>query len=331
MANLNYIPYTPLMLSEYVDICRLIGSWPDWVQGPGGNCSIKESNRLIVKRSGALIADTTDKKGWVCCDISQIQTALYEGQEDIASTVLEGDGKPSIEAFLHTFPPRMIVHLHPAPLMNYLCSTSPESYSGIPNRTIDYFKPGIPLMRALQSVYDPEIPLYFLKNHGLILMAETTDTILSYMTRIKEDLFDKEHPSINIELTIQLHRSIKIITGQSKLIRPYLQINYRNQERVFFPFSPDIAVFLQKASLVIENPQKDVQTALDEYVKIYNTIPSVISTTSTIYTIGNSMEACQSIYEILMAYYSIPLRSTMLTDAQYDELVNWDKEKARKA
>jgi hypothetical protein len=162
-------------------------------------------------------------------------------------------------------------------------------------------------------------------------MAETTDMILSYITRIQEDLFDKTQLSTNIQLSTQLYWSIKTITGQSKLIRPYLQTNHRSQERVFFPFSPDIAVFLQKASLVIENPQKDVVSALDEYVKLYNTIPSVISTTSTIYTIGSSMEACQSTYEILMAYYSIPLRSKVLTDDQYDELVHWDKEKARKA
>jgi len=319
------------MLSEYVDLCRLVGSWPDWVQGPGGNISIKECNRLLVKRSGALIADTTDKKGWVICDISQIQVALNEGREDIAATVLEGEGKPSIEAFLHTFPSRIIVHLHPAPLMKYLCSNDSDPYSRIPNRTVEYFKPGIPLMRALQSVYDPLIPLYFLKNHGLILMADTTDTILSFMTRIQEDLFDITQLSTNIQLTNQLYQSIKTITGQSKLIRPYLQTNHRSQERIFFPFSPDIAVFLQRASLVIENPQKDVASVLNEYIQLYNTIPSVISTTSTIYTVGNSMEACHSIYEILMAYYSIPLQSNVLTDDQYDELVHWDKEKARKA
>jgi len=318
------------MLSEYVDLCRLLGSWPDWVQGPGGNCSIKEGNRLIVKRSGALIADTTHEKGWVCCDISQIQIALQEGREDITATVLEGSGKPSIEAFLHTFPSHIIVHLHPTPLMGYLCSETPEPYSGIPNRIVEYFKPGIPLTYALQSVYDLAIPLYFLKNHGLILMAETTDAILDYMTQIQANLFDKSQLSTNIQLTKQIYHSIKSIAGQSKLIRPYLQVNSRSQERVFFPFSPDIAVFLQKGSIVIENPHKGIQGVLQEYVKAYNTIPSVISTTNTIYTVGNSMEACQSIYEILMAYYSIPLRSTMLTDVQYDELIHWDKEKERK-
>jgi rhamnose utilization protein RhaD (predicted bifunctional aldolase and dehydrogenase) len=277
-----------------------------------------------------LIADTTDEKGWVCCDIAQIQTALSEGREDIAHTVLEGSGKPSIEGFLHTFPSRIIVHLHPNPLMGYLCSEIPEPYSEIPNRFVGYYKPGIPLTQALQAVYDPSIPLYFLKNHGLILMAETTDAILAYMAQIQADLFDKSQLSTNIPLTVQLYRTIKDFSGQSKLIRPYLQVNSRSQERVFFPFSPDIAVFLQKGSVVIENPHKGVQGALQEYVKAYTTIPSVISTTNTIYTVGNSMEACQSIYEILMAYYTIPLRSTMLTEAQYDELVHWDKEKARK-
>jgi rhamnose utilization protein RhaD (predicted bifunctional aldolase and dehydrogenase) len=319
------------MLSEYVDLCRLIGSWPDWAQGPGGNCSIKERNQLLVKRSGALIADTTHEKGWVLCNMEAIQSALYAGQEDIAATVLEGMGKPSIEAFLHTFPSRIIVHLHPTPLMRSLCSNTPIDYLEIPNRTVDYLKPGIPLTRALQAVYDPSIPLYFLKNHGLILMADTTDTILTYMTRIQMDLFDKQQISTNIPLATTLYRQIQMKTRQSKLIRPYLQINHRSQERIFFPFSPDIAVFLQKASLVIENPQKDIVHILNEYIDVYNTIPSVISISGVIYIVGSSMESCNSIYEILMGYYTIPVNSTKLTDAEYDELVNWDKEKARKA
>jgi len=319
------------MLSEYVDLCRLIGSWPDWVQGPGGNCSIKEGNRLLVKRSGALIADTTHEKGWVLCDIEQIQSALTAGQEDIAATVLEGTGKPSIEAFLHTFPSRIIVHLHPTPLMGVLCSNTPIDYIEIPNRTVAYLKPGIPLTRALQSVYDPHIPLYFLKNHGLILMADTTDTILAYMVKLQADLFDKQQLFTNIPLTTQLYRHIQARSGRSHIIRPYLQINHRSRERIFFPFSPDIAVFLQKASLVIENPQKAVIDILDEYIALYKTIPSVISITGAIYIVGSSMESCNSIYEILMGYYTIPVNSTKLTDTEYDELVNWDKEKARKA
>ena len=322
------------MLSEYVDLCRLIGTWPDWVQGPGGNCSIKEGNRLLVKRSGALIADTTDKKGWVCCDISQIQVALQEGREDITATVLEGDGKPSIEAFLHTFPPRIIVHLHPTPLMGALCSSEPIHYKEIPNRTVPYLKPGIPLTRALEAAYDPSIPIYFLKNHGIIFMGKTTDEILDMMMNVQTHLFTKHQLYTNIPLATNLYYSINKIIGQSnqsKLIRPYLQTNHRSQERVFFPYSPDIAVFLQKASLVIEDPRNNPEKSLQAYMTMYGTIPSVIGTYDAIYIVGSSMEACNSTYEILMAYYTIPISSKTITDEDYDTLVNWDKEKARKA
>lgn len=320
------------MLQEYIDLCRCIGSWPDWVQGPGGNCSIKEDNRLLVKRSGALIADTTEEKGWVLCDSRRINEALVAGEEDISSCVMEGSGKPSIEAFLHTFPSRIIVHLHPAPLMNLLCSDSIESlhYEEIPNRIIPYCKPGIPLTHALQKVYDPSIPLYFLKNHGVILMANTVAEILSMMMRLREDLFDKQQLSTNICLASTLYRLIHTLTGKRLLVRPYLQLNVRSRERIFFPYSPDIAVFLQKAALVIENPQTDYETYLQDYIKTYGTLPSVIGTSNAIYIIGSSIEACSSTYEILMAYYTIPVGSTHLTETDYSELVNWDKEKARR-
>jgi hypothetical protein len=90
-------------------------------------------------------------------------------------------------------------------------------------------------------------------------------------------------------------------------------------------------VFLQKASLVIEDPHVNPDKSLQAYIKMYGTMPSIIGTYDAIYIIGSSMEACNSTYEILMAYYTIPICSKPLTEDDYDALVNWDKEKARKA
>jgi hypothetical protein len=162
-------------------------------------------------------------------------------------------------------------------------------------------------------------------------MANKTDEILDMMLNIQTHLFDKRQLTTNIRLVTNLYRSINTIIGSNKLIRPYLQINQRSQERVFFPYSPDIAVFLQKASLVIEDPCANPEKSLQAYIKMYGTIPSIIGTYYAIYIIGSSMEVCHSTYEILMAYYTIPISSKPLTEDDYNALVNWDKEKARKA
>jgi len=113
-----------MMTTDYTTLCRLIGPWTDWIQGPGGNISVKNTagTDMLVKKSGALLSAPNN---WVRCDLPAIRTALANGQEHIEHTVLEGAGKPSIEAFLHAFPPRIIVHAHPYPLMNALCRNEP--------------------------------------------------------------------------------------------------------------------------------------------------------------------------------------------------------------
>ena len=147
------------LLDEYVYVCRMIGGWTDWVQGVGGNISVKQGDEILVKRSGARIGDTTKDAGWVKCSIIRLRECMENNTENTVSAILQGTGTPSIEAFLHLLPARIIVHLHPSHLLNTLCSDV-DSFSSIP-----YTKPGLQLAQQLMRAYMPSTNIYFLKNH----------------------------------------------------------------------------------------------------------------------------------------------------------------------
>ena len=318
-------------LETYLNLCQTIGPWTDWIQGPGGNFSVKTpNNTLIVKSSGTVIARTTDIDGWVECSIPAIHDALIQENENIAHTVITGKGKPSIEAFFHILPPPIIVHLHPAPLLNILCQERIPSHDNI--RVVPYAKPGIPIMQEVQKVYDNSIPIYFLQNHGIIITASTTEEVYTHMTTLYNDFFPQKERCTNLHLcrTVQCH--FHEITGKTPYIKPFLAntIPYHSYSRLFFPYTPDCAVFLQKIPLAFESAKEDPSTVFQKYYEKHGVLPSVILTPSLIYTIGMSFDMCIATEEILQAYWQVASHSHFLTDTAVDELVNWDKEKERR-
>jgi len=308
-------------LNEYVDLCRRIGPWTDWVQGPGGNISIKTPTEMIVKASGSLIAETTAEQGYTICKLADIEAALNNGQP--LPTL---NPKPSIEIFLHALPARIIVHLHPAPLLNKLCSTKI-----IPNSiTIPYYKPGIELARFLQEKWSTDIPIYFLQNHGIIICGNTIDEIIEHMIAIKHTHFTNE-PTTNIQLASTLFDIIKKHTNEMYLIKPIFRIyNTKSSDRLFLPFTPDIVVFLQTAPLVFETGDEHIEEEFLKYQRKYGCIPTVIFTSTFVYTISKTLGGCYAISEILYSYCCIDSQAEFLADEQVSELVNWDAEKERR-
>ena len=312
------------MNTEYETLCRLIGPWTDWIQGPGGNISVKNTTEILLKKSGALVSAPNN---WVRCDLFQLRKALENSQENAEHTVLEGTGKPSIEAFLHSFPPRIIVHTHPYPLLNRLCSDEPFDLPTFKSACVNYYKPGIPLANALMDVYTSDISIYFMRNHGVVVMGDTIDDILHRMDEIAKTYFPEPHT--DVLFAYNLFNAIHTITGKQPILKSCLPVPSPMLDRLFLPFTPDSVVFLHEAPLAFEEPHVVPSDKLGKYIKKYKHIPSVVYTKGVCYLIGYSVEACYSIYEILLSYVHVTHPAKFLSEAQVLELVNWDKEKLR--
>lgn len=322
-------------LRTYIRVNKTIGGWTDWVQGAGGNCSVKftdanDESRILVKQSGTALADAK----WVCCNASAIRNSLALGEENIEHAITGftiNGAKPSIEAFFHCLPAPVIVHLHPAPLLPLLCrpDLTELHLTGFKTQVIEYAKPGIPLAALIAAAHErrPDTNVYFLKNHGVLLLGESLTEILGQMAQIANDLFPASSPRTNMALCSALAKEMPDKVLKSFFNGPTVY--------AFRPYSPDIAVFLQSAPLCLSGRNvHDHVRRLHAYREEHSVFPTVILHNSVSYVIGQSLLQCYGIYEILYSYMSVRVNNSSdydtLRDEQVHELVNWDKEKERR-
>ncbi len=308
-------------IDEYVRFCRIVGPWTDWFQGPGGNLSVKDlfKNHMFVKQSGVRIADTTHDYGWTLCELNALRECLATNKEDFISAVSvcpTHSAKPSIEAVLHTFPSKYILHAHPAPLMTQLCT--PDSSFYIPTFktiTVPYAKPGIPLAKLLQTMYDPSVSIYFLRNHGVVIMADNLDEILIRMNSIRIHLFPA---GVYTQIPTAAILSYRMKpTQQPLLLRPTF---LSSPLRTFLPYTPDIAVFFTEPVFCLK----------ENALTYPSTVPQVISIDNHLYVVGETLTQCAILEELLRAYLQISSSFTIqLVDPEVASLRGWDKEKER--
>lgn len=309
-------------LDDYVRFCRIVGPWTDWFQGPGGNLSVKDTSRthMFVKQSGIRIADTTLTHGWTLCTVDGLRECLDTSQEDFTSTVIERSSetaKPSIEAVLHTLPSKYILHAHPTPLMTHLCT--PDSHFEIPtfkSITVPYAKPGVPLAKLLQIMYDSSVTIYFLRNHGVLILGDNLEEILVRMNAIRIHAFP---PGIYTQIPTAaiLSYRIKSTNQRPLLLRPTF---IKSPLTTFLPYTPDIAVFFTEPILSLK----------ENMLCLPPNIPQVISIDQHLYVVGETLVQCAILEELLHAYLAMSVTSTVqLSDSEVMSLRGWDKERDR--
>jgi ribulose-5-phosphate 4-epimerase/fuculose-1-phosphate aldolase len=238
-------------LQEYLLLCKLFGAPLDFVQGTGGNISVKKQNTLYIKQSGFQLSDTKENEGYVLCDLDKITKRFYEKNQEIKDTVLQGNGQPSMETFFHLLPFDYIVHIHPTFLLNLLCQdTLAQLQNLFPQALcIPYVEPGIELAEVIHNTYSGQ-QLIFLQNHGVIFLERDIDslvglayTVFSKLERIvpsakKSDLafiyeFYKQKPSGYMKPSYLIPKEFDIFSVKS--------------------YTPDYHLFLKNASVVKHN------------------------------------------------------------------------------
>ena len=296
------------LVPVYVDLCRRLGGYSDWIQGAGGNFSIKQGDDLIVKASGVRICDTTESSGYVVCSIAALKECIARGEEDSSSALRGGAGKPSIEAFFHVAPAPIVVHLHPSHMLTMLCDPAA--------RTIPYCRPGLSLAHAFLEAYSPQKKVYFLQNHGIILCGSTVDEIM--------DLLAEMEGWTNITITNTIYEFVKSHTGKSQIVKSFKGM----APREVYPYTPDMAVFLQSP---LYTSEVTIASDITKYVTNHGTHPTIVCDGEVTYIVAPSLSKCYDIYEILVAHTEVDLAGKPLPHAEVYALNHWDKEILRKS
>lgn len=280
-------------LSQLEKISQSVGNSPQYVQGGGGNTSVKINDELMaVKASGYKLKQITANEGFVVVNFKNIKE--YYNNVDLASDIdyekdstrftnenivkIEGlkELRPSVEAGFHSILKRFVIHTHPVYANIICCSTEGKSLmnkifhdSKWDTLWIPYINPGffltVKIKEALEKSKEenkyPEI--IFLENHGLIVHSDDPDECVELHNEVNKRIseyfnINENYPQIKI-----VQSSEGTFISNTEYIKEFFK-NRKPQEDFFEKYAlyPDQLVYLNdsvslnvnvKNKLVINN------------------------------------------------------------------------------
>ena len=173
---------------DFTELCKWLSLEPSLIQGKGGNVSCKTSDSMIVTSSGSKMSDVTFNHGYSVCKLQNIPSFTTEKEytDSILASKIFGDGRPSMESGFHMkIKSRVVVHTHPIHLNSILCSKECDDilnivFKDIAFYLIDYTTPGFELCNNITEYRN----IVFLKNHGLIVGADSAEEAFEITERI---------------------------------------------------------------------------------------------------------------------------------------------------
>jgi len=339
--------------SELEHISKGVGNLPQYVQGGGGNTSVKLDDKLMaVKASGYKLKQITQNEGFVVVNYKNIKEYFnnidlsldvdYE-KDSIKFTkdnVVNFEGlkelRPSVEAGFHSILKKYVIHTHPVYANIICCSTQGKSLMNkiLPEDKwntlwVSYINPGffltVRIKEGLKKYEEkskyPEI--IFMENHGFIVHSDDMEKCITLHndinTRIKEYLgINEVYPQIEI---------IQSLDGTFKSNTKYLIEFFKNRkiEANFFQkyaLYPDQLVYLNDS------------VSLDERVR--NKL--VINNKTGELKYNTNYNEALTIEETLLGYIYVidkiekaGLEVKSMSEKEIDYIRNWESEKYRKS
>lgn len=183
---------------DLVELSQYAAKHPDFVQGGGGNCSVKFSNKMAIKASGCFLEEVSLKNGYVLLDLKE--------------TNLEIQGiRPSMETPIHCLLGTYAVHTHPIIVGGLVCAKNGKTiFKELFNYDnyfwIDYASPGDELYKKVKSILisnNADIGrdlVLFIENHGLFVSSPDKPQCITLHESIINKLnkfFDFDEKSIS--------------------------------------------------------------------------------------------------------------------------------------
>ncbi len=340
-------------LKELERISAAAGSRIDYVQGGGGNTSVKLGDGLMaVKASGFKLSQITPEQGFVVVDYERIRH-YYENvdlsqdkdfeKESVTlarDSVVEMEGlpvlRPSVEAGFHSILKKYVIHTHPVYANILCCSTEgkdlaerifkDKAYGCI---WIPYINPGFCLTLKIKEEIEkfisetgkfPEVA--FMENHGLIVTADSYERAIGLHDEVNDTIIAHfglygEYPKLELEAL-----------GENEFVSKTGYLNeffaVRHADAGFFEkysLYPDQLVYLN-SSLSVDGQGNKLNVSSNTGERLYKTNYSealTIEETLLGYAfVINSVEKCG-------------LRIKTMSERDIDFIKNWESEAYRKS
>ncbi len=263
---------------DLIGMARSIGfRVPFWIQGGGGNVSLKANSELWIKASGTRIDQMTVEKGIAVVD-------LFKFQKGFASLLTEPDGderesryshlltdcqmstipgqRPSMETGFHALlPGQRIYHFHSlASLAMAQLSYRAEVTDLVQdcNLTVDFIslaRPGVNLTAAV--IENNQADIYLLESHGVILQGKDEKTLELWQdieTRFLKSVTESPMSALNKFAQTSVTEAMKNLGGK-------IQFIWKN-------YFPDAAVFEKDILRTFGGPQNEVKLSIHTWEEI---------------------------------------------------------------
>ena len=353
-------------MQDFIKISKYAGMRNDLAQAGGGNTSVKlDDHIMLVKSSVFQLADVSEQVGYSRVDYRKIVEYFREYVEPFAEDVfteekgnqllkeaqIEG-GRASIETFLHAITGKYTLHSHPL-LVNILTAREDAEeivHALFPKAVfVPYRKPGAALAEAYDKIYrakeaqGADGTIVFLQNHGLVVSGDEGDTVIEnteqVLAKISEylDLDDSA-----CRAATELYRMIGEIEALAGNIVYLSENRYLSQEYAGsslveqgmweHAFCPDCVVYAGKKLLWLKKDY-DRQDILG-FMQAHG-LPTLVYYEGHFYILAESVKKAQEIENVMsfaarVQYGNRGRRMQYLSDAQEEELLNWDAEKYRR-
>ena len=342
-------------MEAFLKLSHIGGSRSDYVQGGGGNTSVKLKNGLMaIKASGFCLKNIEPTNGYVLLDADGLRRFYRENNPtDFEDPELEGaqcakasirarEGipslRPSVEAGFHSILKTYVLHTHSVFANLAACAVcgrevaeSAFRYAPYSWGWVDYQDPGAKLAFAIRDELDRveqetgRIPaVIIMQNHGIIVHDDAAVNCLAIHADANVrlaahfGLAENAFPRVTIK---------ELAGGVFKATTPYLKEHlehcpYTQDQLLYEPLYPDQMVFL-------------VNTYFQDVEKI-DEGQAVSSTKTGELLMRMSRQKAQTLAETLTAVFFIVehieragYHVSTMSDAARNFISNWESEKYR--
>ncbi len=328
--------------TQLVSISSYAGDRKDYVQGGGGNTSVKFDDKLMaIKASGYMLSEITPERGYVTVNYQKIRDYYtnVDASRDIdfekeslnvslgSVALLPGmeNKRPSVEVGFHAFLKKCVIHTH-AVYANILCCS--EEGHAIAEKAlktvsagyvfIPYIDPGFRLTFEVKKAVDeykgqhgaaPD--LIFLENHGAIAHGDSDEEAITVHETANNSI--KEYLGLDVFPSPSIKKAADGYASDTPYLKDFL-IRYSADEAYFnaLKLYPDQLVYLggkMGREITIRNDEIVYKTSEKEARTIEETLLGVV------YVIDMSQKA--------------GLKLRQMDDKGADFINNWESEKYR--
>jgi|TARA_Y100000389_G_scaffold165501_1_gene169728 rhamnose utilization protein RhaD (predicted bifunctional aldolase and dehydrogenase) len=338
-------------IKKTIDLHNHFGKNDNYVQGAGGNISIKEDDIIHIKKSGKHFRDIKDENDVISCNISKEDIRgvleIYNKQnlENQYNALIEekisGKDRPSIELSFHVFGDKYTLHLHPTIINIFTCTEQGQEIikklcEDNENMSyVDYCKPGIILTDKIMEERSMLNEITFLFNHGIIITGPSEESIKERYelieNRLKKEIIYEEYKQDNELLRKSLNPEYNFIINNDFLQQKVLEIlksGSKDDIHELPHLYPDSAIY--NAGVALQSAHKSANYIGDVIVYgfLYDRYQWGINVSSE----KEAIFKTELFINKMKIEYFAKLNGftpSYLDEQSVDELVNWDAEKYR--